>query len=118
MSREVGFRFEFTLDSSRELMVLYVEDSTNGQPYPLPAKTLDASFRAGGRHFDLPFSSDPRPNDPDAFCSRFVTSLESVPQQLLSFDVFELEVKYAASEWTVVGTYTHSNDHSHAYHHD
>lgn len=118
MSEGAGFEIEFTLDATRRRIVLYVHEEGGAAAYPLPVDSLSGQFKADGRSTDVTFAADPRSDDPPGHASRFVLALDTLPQQLLASDEFELMISYRGDGGAATASIPHKNDHAHSYRHD
>ncbi len=118
LSPRVDFELEFTLDEKRKRIVIYLQGMETIRPFPIRVEKLDATFRSEGFVFQSIFEADPRPNDPNGFSSRFFFSLEKLPQQLLAFNRFQIDISFSNDGKAMTATLYHYNDHSHKYNHD
>ncbi|MDM4014651.1 hypothetical protein [Roseiconus lacunae] len=109
---------ELTLDEEGRRMVIYVQESGEHQPYPLPVDQLNGKFESRGDVFEVSFQSDPRSDESRAFSSRYALSLDKLPQQLVATNHFVLKLSYSMEGNTFSAAIPHSNDHTHEYHHD
>lgn len=118
MSEDVDFQMEFTLDEKKRRIIIYVQSSDSHKPYPLAAENLVGQFEANGMSSEVSFSAFPRRKEPSGQASRFVLSLDKVPQQLRSANQFVLTLSYLHEGTTIKGAFRHSNNHAHKYNHD
>ncbi|MEM6690461.1 MAG: hypothetical protein AAF664_13595 [Planctomycetota bacterium] len=118
IDEDAGFRLEFTLDESRRRIVIYVQERETHRPFPLAAMTLDAKFISGSIEFESAFAADPRPEDPPGSSSRFALSLDSLPQQIISANRFQVNISISLGSGEVTANMSHNSDHGHTYQHD
>ncbi|MEM6472842.1 MAG: hypothetical protein AAF802_24990 [Planctomycetota bacterium] len=113
-----GFQFEFTVDSRTRRMVLYSQEAGTREPYALATDHVDAEFGANGEIYDATFNADPQSDDPEGRSSRFVLSLDKVPQQLAASHDYTLTLSFSSDGGVVSGKMSHHDDHSHQFDHD
>ncbi|MEM9412288.1 MAG: hypothetical protein AAGA30_14330 [Planctomycetota bacterium] len=118
LSEDVDFEMEFTVDEKGREIVIYVHEQGTQKPFPIEVVSLDAKLGAGDVVINVTFRAKPRITDPAGSSSRFVLSLNDIPQQMLAASRFRLTVSCPVEGKVITGIINHYNNHAHKYIHD